>query len=149
MTMFRFLSASVLALSTVLVAGCGGSLSGVQAQAPAIQQDLAGTVQSSGEYTLYRGTGYIEGFDQHVEPLWTISLQQGQKVGFRWVVDEAHKYDPEGAFHLVAFAGGEVRDLGSFRKRDMKYAWAGSHADAAGFFGSAGPRYAMEAAGIE
>jgi len=146
--MFRSLSASVLTLSAILAAGCGGAFSGVQAEAPAIQEDLAGTVESSGEYTLFRGTGFIESYDQHVEPLWTITLQQGQKIGFRWVVDEAHRYSPEGAFHLVAFAGGEARDLGAFRKRDMKYAWAGSRSNVAGFFGSMQSRYAMEAWGL-
>jgi hypothetical protein len=132
--MNRYLSVLMLTLGALLAGGCGGSFSGVVAHAPAIQQELAGTVQSSGEYTLYRGTGYIENYDPHTEPLWTITLEAGQKIGFRWVVDEAHQYDPSGAFHLVAFAGGEARDLGSFQKRDLRYAWAGSHSNAAGAF---------------
>lgn len=146
--MLRYLSASVLALSAVLIAGCGGSFSGMVAQAPAVPEDLSGAVRSSGEYTLFRGTGFIENYDAHVEPLWTITLQEGQKIGFRWVVDDAHKYDPSGAFHLVAFAGGEARDLGSFQNRDTRYAWGGSHSNAAAYFGSAEPRYALEATGI-
>ena len=146
--MVRYLSASVLALSALLAVGCDGSFSGVQAVVPAIQQEMSRTVKSSGEFTLFRGTGYIEGYDQHVEPLWTITLQEGQKIGFRWVTDESHKFNEAGAFHLVAFAGGEARDLGAFQKRDIKYIWAGSHSNAAGFFSSMENGYALEAAGL-
>jgi hypothetical protein len=133
--MVRFLSACVLALSALLLTGCGGSFSGGQAAAPGAISHMSATVSSSGEYTLYRGSGYIEGYDPHVEPIWTITLQQGQKIGFRWVVDEKHKYDENTAFHLVAFAGGEARDLGAFVKRDVKYAWGGSRSNVAMYIG--------------
>jgi len=109
--MFRSLSASMLALSTVLIAGCGGSFSGVQAEAPAIQEDMASTVQSFGRIPLFRGSGYIENYDQHVEPLWTITLQSGQRIGFRWVTDEPHKYDPTGPFHLVRIPPAAKREI--------------------------------------
>ena len=39
-----------------------------------------------------------------------------------------------GGFHLVAFAGNESRDLGPIQQRDIKYVWAGSHGDVAGYF---------------
>jgi hypothetical protein len=119
-----------------LMCGCGGgSYSGVQAVAPAPQSQLVGMAQSSGEYTLYRAVGFAENYDEHIEPVWTVSLSAGQKVGFRWET-ESHKWDPVGPLHLIAFAGGESRDLGTFQKRDMSYVWAGSHGDVAGYFHS-------------
>jgi hypothetical protein len=123
-----------LLLGVALLSGCGGSYSGVQAIAPAGQEHLVGSAPDSGQFTLYRATGYIENFNPQIAPVWTVSASSGQKIGFRWVTDVAHQYAPSGAFHLVAFAGNETRDLGAIEQRDIKYVWAGSHGDVAGYF---------------
>ncbi len=138
---YRTLRIVMLGMTVGLLAsagGCGGSYSGVQAVAPAGQEQIAGVAPSSGEYTLYRATGFAENYDTHVEPVWTLSVSQGQKLGFRWVTDETHRNDPNGAFHLVAYAGGEMRDMGAFQKRDVKFVWAGSKSDVNGYFHNKG-----------
>jgi hypothetical protein len=132
---FPALLAAILTL-----AGCGGSYSGVQAIAPSVQDEMVGTAPSSGEFTLYRATGYVDGNEQQIEPIWTVSASAGQKLGFRWYTVPSERYSPEyggtggNGFHLVAYAGNESRDLGSFKQRDLKYVWAGSHGDVAGYF---------------
>lgn len=140
MMKYGFLAIPVMAMAAAaaLVGGCGGSYSGVQAIAPASQDQTAGVAPSTGEYTLYRATGFSENYDTHVEPVWTLSVSQGQKLGFSWVTDETHRWDPEGAYHLVAYAGGQSRDLGAFKKRDVKFVWAGAKADVNGYFKNKG-----------
>jgi hypothetical protein len=109
----------IAALCLAILSGCGGS-GGVHAIAPGTQDQLVGVAPSTGEYSLYRAVGFSENHDTHVEPVWSVHVDQGQKVGFRWVSDETHKYDAHGGFHLIAFAGGEARDMGPFVTRDMK-----------------------------
>lgn len=132
----RQLRFPALLLGILALTGCGGSYSGVQAIAPAGQEHLEGSAPSSGEFTLYRATGYIDGEsqNQHIEPVWTVSASAGQKMGFRWHTAEGHNYDIDGGFHLIAFVGNESRDLGAIKQRDIKYLWAGSHGDVAGYF---------------
>jgi len=123
-----------LALTVGLLAGCGGSYSGVQAAAPGPQAHVVGVAPDSGEFTLYQATGYMENHDPHVEAVWTVNMSQGQRLGFHWVTDKVHEWDSRGAVHLVAFAGGQERDLGPLVDRDVKFAWGGAHADIAGYF---------------
>ena len=129
-----YLRASLLAALVALISGCGGSSGGVHAIAPGTPDQLVGVAPANGEYTLYRAVNYAEGYDSHVEPVWSVQVQQGQKMGFRWAGDGLHT-DGHGAFHLIAFAGGEARDLGPFKVRDMSYAWAGTSGDVSGYFG--------------
>src|SRR5579863_7401044 len=124
---------SALLMGVAFLSGCGGSYSGVQALAPAEQDQLVGTASDSGQFTLYRATGFAENYDTHIDPLWTVSVSAGQKVGFRWD-PSTNRWDPTGPLHLVAFAGDQVRDLGPVQHRDVKYVWAGAHADVAGYF---------------
>ena len=130
---YGYLQIAVATLGLALLGGCGGS-GGVHAVAPGTQDQLVGVAPSTGDYSLYRATGFSENHDTHVEPVWSVHVDQGQKIGFRWAADEAHKYDAQGGYHLIAFAGGEARDMGAFVTRDMKYVWAGSNGDVTGYF---------------
>lgn len=125
----------VLLVSVVLVGGCGGSYSGVQAVVPGPAKNLARSAPDNGEYTLYRASGFDEiGRPSKIEKLWTISLNEGQRLGFQWVNDPAREYVPFGGADLRAFAGQETRDLGLYRSRDVQYLWAGSQANLGGYY---------------
>lgn len=131
----RFLAAAAMALVLGWMGGCGGSYSGVQAVAPGPVDNLTARAAGQGDYSLYEATG----FDQPGQPLttqkiWTVSLSDGQPLGFRWVSRPAYQYAPEGGAHLEAFAGGQTHDLGVFRSRSVRYVWAGTNADVQGFF---------------
>jgi hypothetical protein len=130
----KFRLASIIALLTLttLLAGCGSG--NVQAVAPAHQERLIGTAPESGQYSLYRATGLDQNAEPTLEKIWSVSASRGQRLGFQWVVDKAHQWDPQGGFHLIAFAGRESRDLGGFIERDVKYAWAGNSDDVMGYF---------------
>lgn len=143
MTKIGLLKICSVALAAVLIGGCGGGPSGVEAEAPGGQDRLTGTAPDSGPYTLYRATGFLEDRNASVEPVWTVSVSQGQKIGFRWQTDEARRYAP-GGFHLVAFAGGQSQDLGPIEQRDIRYVWAGAHDDVAGYFHSQGVNAQMQ-----
>lgn len=119
-----------------MVAGCAETKS-VQAVAPAHQEDLTGPAPASGAYSLYRAVGFDQDQEPVIERIWTVNVSRGQKMGFHWVTDRQHQWDPQGAFHLQAFADGNTRDLGAFVDRDVKYVWAASNADIAGYFHSA------------
>lgn len=144
MMKLRSMRTSAVLLALGLLAGCGGSYSGVQAVAPAEQPKLVGTTPDSGSYTLYKASGYIENQDPNVRPVWTVSLPAGQRIGFRWEADSQDRYNPNGSLHLIAFAGGQTRDLGVFRSRDLQYAWAGSRGDVAGYFSGKGAQKAFD-----
>lgn len=126
-------SAIALLSLTAILSGCGFGGT-VQAVAPAHEEHLTTTAPESGSYSLYRATGLDQNVDPVVEKIWAVSVSRGQRLGFRWVVDKAQEWDPQGGFHLIAFAGGETRDLGSFVNRDMKYAWANASDDVLGYF---------------
>ena len=131
----RCLGMMVLLVSVVLVGGCGGSYSGVQAVVPGPAKNLARSAPDNGEYTLYRASGFDEiGRPSKIEKLWTISLNEGQRLGFQWVNDPAREYVPFGGADLRAFAGQETRDLGLYRSRDVQYLWAGSQANLGGYY---------------
>jgi len=133
--MYRYRALLGLIVLALVWAGCGGSYSGVMARAPGIDKELASTVRSPGEYSLFRGAGFMENHDPHVEQIWTVKLDAGQKIGFRWVNDNAHTFEADRSLHLVAFAGNETRDLGTYKERDVKYVWAGAKASGGLLFG--------------
>jgi len=134
MMKYGYFQAPLFALAIAILGGCGGGSTGVHAVAPGTNSQLVSVAPSSGLYTLYRATGYVDNnSDQHVEPLWSVRVAQGQKLGFRWVSQENKHWDGHGALHLVAFAGSEARDMGTFENRDMKYLWAGSNGDVTGY----------------
>lgn len=129
---YRLAIAGALMTFTALLAGCGGGT--VEAVAPARQSHLNGIAPESGRYTLYKATGIDRDSEPTLERVWTVSLMNGQRIGFHWVVNKAHEWDPEGGYHLVAYAGDQSRDLGPFLERNVKYAWAGQGDDVMGYF---------------
>jgi len=136
----------LVALVVGCLAGCSSSSreeSGVTAVAPAHQSELVGTAPQSGTYVLYRAVGTEQPV---IERIWSANVSTGQKVGFQWVTDKAHQWDPSGGFHLHAFAGGDVRDLGPFVDRDVRYVWAENNADVAGYFHTHNAQLNMQAA---
>ena len=131
----------VLPLAACLLVGCGGSFSGVQAVAPAGNSKLSGRAPDNGEFTLYRATGFNEmNAPDHVAKVWTVSVREGDRIGFRWVNDKATQWDPNAGLHLIAYAGGQQRDLGPVRNRDMKYLWAGSQANLGSYWSAEGQK---------
>jgi len=134
-----------MVVGIALLSGCGGSYSGVQAVVPGPVQDLAHTTPGSGEYTLYRASGFNEvGRPSKIERLWTISLSEGQRIGFKWVHDADREYQPYVGADLQAFAGPEMRDLGPYHSRDVQYLWAGSQADLGGYYQSVATQNLMK-----
>lgn len=131
------ISMTLFALAAIL-GGCTGGT--VEAVAPARQAHLNGIAPESGSYTLYRATGLEQSNDPTLVKVSSVSLMKGQRLGFRWVVNKTHEWDPEGGFHLVAYAGSQTRDLGPFIERDVKYVWAGEGDDVMGYFHSRGVR---------
>lgn len=133
----RSLGLGLLLVGVGLLSGCGGSYSGVQAVVPGPAKNLARSAPDNGEYTLYRASGFDEiGRPSKIERLWTISLNEGQRLGFQWVNDPAREYMPFGGAELHAFAGQEIRDLGPYRSRDVQYLWAGAQANLGGYYQS-------------
>ena len=130
---FGILRVAVVGLGLLLLGGCAGGTGGVQAEAPASQENLVGHAPDGGQYVLYQASGFQNGTPIVVR-IWTVNVAQQAKLGFRWVNDPAKRYASEGAFHLVAFADGQTRDLGAFTNRDVKYVWGGTGADIVGYF---------------
>lgn len=131
----RFGSLSAGILAAALVCGCGGSMSGVQAVAPGPQSQLMQSASGEGEYSLYRASGFDEaGKPTRIERMWTVSVSQGQPLGFRWAADKAHQWDPDSGMHLVAVGGSQSRDLGVVNNRTTRYAWAGANGNVGMYF---------------
>lgn len=129
---YRLATAITLMTFTALLGGCVGGT--VQAVAPARQSHLNATAPESGRYTLYRATFLDQNDEPTLEKVWSVSLMNGQRLGFHWVVDKAHEWDAQGGFHLVAYAGDQSRDLGPFLERNVKYAWGSQGDDVMGYF---------------
>jgi hypothetical protein len=128
----RDLRMPILAVLVALVGGCGGTA--VQAIAPGSTETQTGTVPQGGQYVLYRATGFDHDPAPTVERLWVVTAPRGTKLGFKWATDKGHQWDAFGANHLEAFAGGQIRDLGTYTDRDSKYVWAGADTDMTGYF---------------
>lgn len=122
---------SFAGLGTVLglLAGCGGSNSGVQVVAPSGQHALHSTVPDDGQYAVYRAYGFNEqNHPAHVEQVWLVSASRGQPMGFRWKKPD-NGWDPHATLELEAYVGSQTRDVGGFRHHDEKYLWAGANAN--------------------
>lgn len=128
----RHITAASLMTMTALLAGCGGG--NVQAVAPGPQERLSSVAPESGQYHLYRATNTDQGGEPTLEKVWTVSVSRGERLGFHWRTNKPQEWAPEGGFHLIAYAGGESRDLGGFVVRDVKYVWAGTSDDVMGYF---------------
>jgi hypothetical protein len=117
-----------------LLAGCGGSSSGVRVMAPAGQHALHATVPDDGQYAVYRAYGFNESnHPSHVEQVWLVSASRGQPMGFRWKKPD-NAWDPYAKLELEAYVGSQTRDVGSLRHHDEKYLWAGANANLNGYW---------------
>ena len=133
---FRRFSLARMGLALSLLAGCGGSNSGVSVVAPGSKHELTGRAPDDGQFTLYRAYGFNSAnHPTHVEKVWTASASRDQLMGFRWQKPE-NQWDPHAGMHLVAYIGSEARDLGPLTHRDEKYLWAGANADIGGYWQS-------------
>jgi len=132
----------VLATLTAFTCGCGSIP--VQAIAPGSSDTLVSTAPEGGQYVLYRATGFDHAPAPAIERVWAVTAPRGERLGFRWVTDTAHAYDAFGGYHLEAFIGGQVRDLGTFNDHDSKYVWAGSDTDLNGYFRHAGEHRTLQ-----
>jgi len=121
-----------LATLALFVCGCGSVP--VQAVVPGPTDAQMSTAPQGGQYVLYHATGFDHAPSPSIERVWVVTASRGQRIGFRWVIDESHRYDAFGAYHLEAFIDGQVRDLGAFNDHDSKYIWAGSDTDMNGYF---------------
>jgi hypothetical protein len=144
----RDLRLPALAMLMVCVAGCATN-NGVPATAPGYGDDLVGSAEEGGQYNLYRATGTDHADVLTYEKLWSVNAQKGEKLGFRWVTDQSHRWDNSGAFHLVAFAAGDSRDLGPVVIRDAKYVWASANTDLDGYFHHLDRQRAFKAATLQ
>jgi hypothetical protein len=124
-------AAALMTLTALLAGGCGGG--NVQAIAPGPSERLNSVAPQSGNYNLYRATGTDQG-EPTLEKIWTVSVSRGDRLGFRWQTDNAQRWAPDKGFHLIAYAGGQSRDLGPWTVRDTKYAWAATTDDVMGYF---------------
>lgn len=146
----RYLAVAGSIIALGLLSGCGASYSGVQAEAPGPVSSLAQKAPGSGQFTLYKASGFdASGQPDKIERVWTVSLDEGQPMGFKWLSNPAHDFDPSGGAELQAFAGRQALDLGAFRRRDVKYVWAGSQADISGYFQSQAHASGMRAATMQ
>lgn len=131
---FRRLSLAGLGFALSLLAGCGGSNSGVQVVAPGGKHELNSRVPDDGQFTVYRAYGFDSAnHPTHVEKVWTASGSRNQPMGFRWQKPQ-NQWDPHTGMHLVAYIGSQARDLGPFTYHDEKYLWAGANADIGGYW---------------
>lgn len=135
-------AAALMTLTALLLTGCGGT-GNVQAAAPAPQDQLNGVAPQSGSYSLYRASNTDQGNEPTLERIWTVSVNRGDRLGFQWRSDTAQRWVPEKGFHLIAYAGGQSRDLGAFVNRNTKYAWAASNDDVMGYFHGVNASHAM------
>lgn len=133
---------TALGLLICLLAGC--ATRDIQAIAPAHEDDLIGVAPESRAYSLYRAVGFDQASQPTIEKIWTTQVERGQKLGFHWVVDHKEEWNPTGGFRLQAFAESDTRDLGPYIDRDVKYVWAASNADVAGYFGHVAAHKNME-----
>jgi hypothetical protein len=117
-----------------LLAGCGGSNSGVQVVAPSGQHALQGKAPDDGQYAVYRAYGFDESnYPRHVEQIWVVQASRGEPMGFRWR-RPANEWDPNGKMTLEAYVGSQTRDVGAIRHHDEKILWAGANANLNGYW---------------
>jgi len=135
MNLRRF-SLAGLGIAVGLLAGCGGSNSGVQVVAPGPQHELHSRVPDDGQYSVYRAYGFdSQNHPTRVEKVWTTSGSRDQPMGFRWQ-KPTDQWDPHAGMRLQAYIGSQTRDLGPLSHRDEQYVWAGANADINGYWQS-------------
>ena len=138
----RYAPAAALMTLTALLAGCGGT-GNVQAVAPGPNDRLSSVAPQSGSYNLYRATGTDQDTEPTLERIWTVSVSRGDPLGFHWQTDKAQQWVPEKGFHLIAYAGGQSRDMGPFTARGVKYVWAATTDDVMGYFHGRNVQHSM------
>ena len=131
---FRRFSLAGFGIALSILAGCGGSNTGVRVVAPGSKHELNNTVPDDGQYTLYRAYGFNSAnHPTHVERVWTVAGNRNEPMGFRWLMPD-NRYEPNSAMRLQAYVGSRTRDLGPLAYRDEKYLWAGANADIGGYW---------------
>lgn len=136
-------AAALMTLTALLVGGCGIGGGNVQAVAPGPDNRLSSVAPQSGSYNLYRATNTDQGNEPTLERIWTVSVSRGDRLGFNWQTNPTQRWVPEKGFHLIAYAGGQSRDLGPFTARDSKYVWAASTDDVMGYFHGRNAQHSM------
>ena len=123
--MKRIWTTCVLAALSAYIGGCSSGGSAILAGAPGAEAPAYSTVRDAGRITLYKVTEW-NSQDQpiHSQEVASYKLQAGEKVGFDWVRDPAHQYDPNAHMNLVAYAGTHRVDLGGINSPKERYFWA-------------------------
>jgi len=124
--MIRFWTFAILGLACVCTIGCGeGGNSAIYAAAPDANFSTHYTVQGGGRFTLFRVTSWKkDGQPAATERVASYDLRPGEKLGFNWVNDRGHMYDPDAQMSLEAYAGSHRTNLGPIVSRSEKYYWA-------------------------
>lgn len=123
--MIRFWSFAVLGLACVCAIGCSEGGSSIYAAAPDADFSTHYTVQGGGHFTLFRVTAWNpDGQPAATERVATYDLRPGERLGFNWVTDHGHMYDPDAQMSLEAYAGSHRANLGPIVSRSEKYYWA-------------------------
>ena len=120
-----------------LLGGCGGTTNGVHAVVPGPEGRMRGNVAGGGQYTLYRAVLNEVSTTPRIESVWTVSASGGEQLGFRYSTVQGQGWNPD-ALHLIAYAGGQTRDLGPYKNRRVEYLWAGSEGDVASYYSAVG-----------
>jgi hypothetical protein len=124
--MIRYWTAAAVALASVALAGCSSSDAGMLAAAPTSKPGMSYTAHDSGRYTLYHATRLTDsdrpdpGATQQVG---SFDVRAGESLGFNWVTDKAHQYDPDAHINLVAYAGSHRINLGGINSPNELYFW--------------------------
>lgn len=121
--MTRSFIVSLLAGIGLFGAGCAQHAGGIVASAPSSK--LVGRIPSTGRYTLYKVTRFnVAGKPMDTIEVASYDLQEGERVGFQWLVNPETVNHPNAEAELVAFAGNNRENLGPITSRQEKYFWA-------------------------
>jgi hypothetical protein len=124
--MIRFWTAAALALATIAAIGCSDNNSGMYAAVPG-GKATSYTTSDGGRYTLYHATRLTDSGKPDpsaTQQVASFDLRAGESLGFNWVTDKAHEYDPDAHLILQAYAGSHRLNLGGLNSTHERYYWA-------------------------
>jgi hypothetical protein len=129
--MIRICTATALTLMILMMAGCFPTTPGLVSMPGG--KGTSYTVQSGGHYILYHATKRIK--NEAPDPKATtqvasFDLRTGDTVGFEWVTNKAHEYDPDAHIDLFAYAGSHRINLGGLKSQQEVYYWSNANGDA-------------------
>ena len=120
--MKRIFLIAALALPAALLTGCAES--SIKAEAPGGDHGQAGTVSSSGSYTLYHVTKFDNwGAPETTEKVITLDLKANDKLGFEYYLPKEKQFSPDAQSDVVAFAGSYRANLGPIQSINDHYYW--------------------------